>query len=59
MFLAGGMGPASAAQQDGLVNVAVEDNEILNDVNIGVAAQIVANICGVKVGPNCSPSHTG
>ena len=24
---------------------------ILNDADIGVAAQVVANICGVKVGP--------
>jgi xanthine dehydrogenase molybdopterin-binding subunit B len=44
-------GPASAAppQQDGLVNVNVGDVEILNDVNIGVAAQVAANICGVSV----------
>jgi hypothetical protein len=60
-------GSASAAQneQDGLVNIAVFDvtvidgdvvlvlNRILSDnnVNVGVAAQIAANICGVKVGP--------
>ncbi len=46
--------PASAANnavQDGLVNVAVGDVAILNDVNVGVAAQVAANICGVKVGP--------
>ena len=45
--------PASAAPQfqDGLVNVAVGDVTILEDVNIGVAAQVAANICGVKVGP--------
>ena len=46
--------PASAANdavQDGLVNVAVGDVNILNDANIGVAAQVAANICGVKVGP--------
>ena len=45
--------PIAAAQtttQDGLVNVAVGDITI-RDVNIGVAAQIAANICGVKVGP--------
>ena len=44
--------PASAAtqNQDGLVNVAVGDITI-SDVNIGVAAQIVAQVCGVKVGP--------
>jgi hypothetical protein len=46
--------PASpaAAQvqlQDGLVNVAVGDVTILEDVNVGVAAQVAANICGVQV----------
>ncbi len=45
--------PAGAATQiqDGLVNVAVGDVSILNDANIGVAAQVAAQICGVKVGP--------
>ena len=44
--------PAMAQhEQDGLVNVAIGDVEILNDANIGVAANIAANICGVKVGP--------
>jgi hypothetical protein len=55
LMLFGGMASPAAAQteQDGLVNVNVEDNEILsrNDVAIGVAAQVAANICGVKVGP--------
>ncbi len=37
--------------QDGLVNVAVGDVTILQDVNVGVAAQVAAQICGVKVGP--------
>ena len=37
--------------QDGLVNVAVGDVTILEDVNIGVAALVAANVCGVKVGP--------
>jgi hypothetical protein len=53
-LLAGTAGSASAANnqnQDGLVNVAVGDVTILQDVNIGVAAQIAATICGVKVGP--------
>lgn len=45
-------GPASAqVEQDGLVNVNVGDVTILEDVNIGVAAQVAAQICGVKVGP--------
>ena len=37
--------------QDGLINVAVGDVAILEDVNIGVAAQLAAQICGVSVGP--------
>jgi hypothetical protein len=46
-------GPATAqiAVQDGLVNVAVGDISILNDARIGVAAQVAANVCGLKVGP--------
>ena len=58
--------PASAAPQnvqDGLINVAIFDvtvidgdvivtlDRVINDVNVGVAAQIAANVCGVKVGP--------
>ena len=44
--------PASAARQnqDGLVNVAIGDITI-EDVNVGVAANIVANVCdAVDVG---------
>jgi hypothetical protein len=37
--------------QDGLVNVAVGDVNVLNNVDIGVAAQLAAQVCGVKVGP--------
>ena len=51
MLFVGAAGPASAQQQDGLVNVAVGDVTILQDVNVGVAAQVAANVCGVKVGP--------
>lgn len=44
--------PASAqVEQDGLVNVNVGDVTILEDVEIGVAAQVAAAICGVRVGP--------
>ena len=46
--------PAAVAQpvdQDGLVNVNVGDVTILENVDIGVAAQVAAQICGVKVGP--------
>lgn len=42
--------PASAQTQNGLVNVNIGDITI-EDVNIGVAAQIAAQVCGVKVGP--------
>jgi hypothetical protein len=42
---------ASAQDQDGLVNVAIGDVAVLNNLDIGVAAQVAANICGVKVGP--------
>jgi hypothetical protein len=51
--LAGGTfaGTASAQQQNGLVNVFIGEVNILNDANIGVAAQVAANVCGVKVGP--------
>ena len=45
--------PASAQLQiqDGLVNVAVGDVTIARNVDIGVAAQVAAQICGLKVGP--------
>lgn len=42
---------AEAQDQDGLVNVVVGDVTILEDVNIGVAANVAATICGVNVGP--------
>ncbi len=50
--MAGTAAPAMAStqNQDGLVNVAVGDITI-SDVNIGIAAQIAAQICGNKVGP--------
>ena len=45
--------PASAQTTvgDGLVNVAVGDVNILRNVDVGVAAQVAAEICGVAVGP--------
>ncbi len=43
-------GPAAAQRQEGLVNVNIGDITI-EDVNVGVAAQIAANVCGVAVGP--------
>ena len=42
---------AQTTTGDGLVNVAVGDITITDAVDIGVAAQIAANICGLKVGP--------
>jgi hypothetical protein len=43
--------PASAQPviTGGLVNVTVADNEILNDVNLGVALGVAANVCDVNV----------
>jgi hypothetical protein len=52
VLLAGAAAPAGAqVDQDGLVNVFIGEVEILNDANVGVAAQVAANVCGVKVGP--------
>ncbi len=52
MFTAALGAPAQAqATQDGLVNVNVGDVTILEDVRVGLAAQVAAQICGVKVGP--------
>ena len=46
--------PASAditQGQNGLVNVAVGNVDILRKANVAVAAEVAAAICGVKVGP--------
>jgi hypothetical protein len=52
LLFAGAATPANAQViQDGLVNVNVGDVTILEDVRIALAAQVVAEICGVKVGP--------
>ncbi len=54
VVMVGAFAPASAATTqtgDGLVNVAVGDVTIEDAVDIGVAAQVAAQICGVKVGP--------
>ena len=51
-LFAGTLVPSASAQnQDGLVNVMIGDVNILNDANIGVAANVAANVCGVRVGP--------
>lgn len=47
-----GMGSATAQPlnvQDGLVNVGVGDVTILENVNVGVAAQVIAAVCGTDV----------
>lgn len=56
LFLVGmAAAPSLAADNstvnDGLVNVTVGDVTILEDVNVGVAADVTAQICGVEVGP--------
>ena len=51
MSLGGASAAPSTTTQDGLVNVAAGDVTILQDVNAAVAAQVVANVCGVQVGP--------
>ena len=51
-IVAGVATPASAQPvQDGLVNVNVGDVTILEDVRVALAAQVVAQICGLDVGP--------
>ena len=40
--------PAEAQPQVGLVNVSIGDVEILNDVSLGLAANVAAQICGVQ-----------
>jgi hypothetical protein len=52
LLYAGIAAPTASAQanQDGLINVAIGDITI-QDINIGVAAQVAANVCGLKVGP--------
>ena len=41
--------PAGAQTQDGLVNVAIGDVTILEEVDVALAANVVAKICGVSV----------
>lgn len=47
---AAGSAIASTQTADGLVNVQVGDVTV-QDVNVGVAAAIAAEVCGVDVGP--------
>ena len=49
----GAAAPASASTQigDGLINVQVGDITVEDAVDVQVAAQVAANICGLDVGP--------
>lgn len=47
--LAGGGAAYADTTQDGLVNVNVGDVEILNDVNVAVAANAIVQACGINV----------
>jgi hypothetical protein len=37
------------SQQTGLVNVSVGDVDVLNNVNVAVAANVIATVCGVNI----------
>lgn len=45
----GALAPTAGAHQSGLVNVEVGDVTILENVGVGVAANVAAQICGVQV----------
>ena len=47
LLLVGGALPAAAQEQDGLVNVMIGDVTILEEVDVAVAASIVANLCAI------------
>jgi hypothetical protein len=50
MLVVGAGLPAQAqVEQDGLVNIAIGDVTILEDVNVAVAANIAAQVCGIVV----------
>jgi hypothetical protein len=49
-----GLAPSAGAQpvnQDGLVNVYVNDVIDVSDVNVAAAANVVATLCDIDVGP--------
>ena len=52
LVFTGGLAPANAVQQDGLVNVNIGDVTILEDVRIAVAATVLANVCNIPVTVN-------
>jgi len=52
LLFTGGMGLAQAAPlnlQDGLVNLAIGDVTVLENVNAAVAANVAAAVCGINV----------
>jgi hypothetical protein len=50
LFVIGAGLPANAqVEQDGLVNVAVGDVTILEDVDVAIVANVVANVCNLDV----------
>jgi hypothetical protein len=49
MLVVGAGLPAQAQEQDGLVNIAIGDVTILEDVRLAVAANVVANVCNLDV----------
>jgi hypothetical protein len=50
LLAVGAVAPAGAQpQQNGLVNVNIGDVTILENVGVGVAANVAAQICGVQV----------
>jgi hypothetical protein len=70
LAMAGGVAAATPAEAaplvtGGLVNVTVTDtlnnNQVLNDVNVGVGAALglAANVCDVSVGVLARQLHTG
>lgn len=48
-LLSVGLAAPASAQQHGLVNVEIGDITILENVGVGVAANVAAQICGVQV----------
>jgi len=44
-----GLVAAQTTVGDGLVNVAIGDIEVLNNSNIGIAAEVAAQVCGLRV----------
>jgi hypothetical protein len=52
LALLGVAAPAQAQPQNGLVNVSIENVLNRNAVGVGVAANVIAQVCGVVVNAN-------